>query len=146
MFRAPQNPSTNAYLGKKLTIYKPDVRAIPLNTKIEVLKYGPSLRGPCVKSDGLVFHGTEREIRLINSLFSGKNENIQYCSPNYTKLIFPMLFVDFQIIRKLSENSPRIFRKITAQEFHRRRFPEFYNFRKFSENFETILVDVLFSN
>ena len=53
------------------------------------------------------------------------------------------LFVDFQIFRKLSENSPRIFRKIIAEEFHQH-FPEFYNFRKLSENFETILVDVRF--
>ena len=34
------------------------------NTKPEILKYGPSLRGPCVKSEGLVFHGTARAIRL----------------------------------------------------------------------------------
>ena len=27
-------------------------------TKSEILKYGPSLRDPCVKNEGLVFHGT----------------------------------------------------------------------------------------
>ena len=43
---------------------------------IEVLKYGPSLRGPCVKIEGLVFHGTKRAIWLINSLLNGKNRNI----------------------------------------------------------------------
>ena len=109
------------------------------------------------KSEGLVFHGTARAIRLINSLLYRKNENIpnihrQFVdnSPKkifFTKLDqnhFPRLFVDFQILRKLSENSSRIFRKIIAQEFYQRHFSEFYNFRKFSENFETILVDVHF--
>ena len=38
-----------------------------INTEPEVLKYGPSLRGPCVKNEGLVFHGTARAIRLMNS-------------------------------------------------------------------------------
>ena len=42
----------------------------------EVLKYGASLRGPCVKNEDLVFHGTARAIRLINSLLHGKNENV----------------------------------------------------------------------
>ena len=46
------------------------------STKPEVLKYGPSLPGPCVKSKDLVFQGTARAIRLINSLFNGKNETI----------------------------------------------------------------------
>ena len=60
-----------------------------MNTKPEVLKYGPSLRVPCVKCEGLVFHGTARAIRLINSLFYGKNENI----PN--------------IHRQFADNSPK---------------------------------------
>ena len=30
----------------------------------------------CVKNEGLVFHGTARTIRFINSLLNGKNENI----------------------------------------------------------------------
>ena len=55
---------------------------------------------------------------------------------------FPKVFVDFLTFRKLSKNSPRIFRKIIAQEFYQRHFPEFSNFWKFFENFETILVDV----
>ena len=50
----------------------------------------------------------------------------------------------FKFFQKLSENSGRIFRKIIAQEFHEKHFSEFYNFPKFSENFETILVDVRF--
>ena len=50
----------------------------------------------------------------------------------------------FKFFQKLSENSGRIFRKIIAQEFHEKYFSEFYNFPKFSENFETILVDVRF--
>ena len=46
------------------------------NTKAEFLKYGPSLRGPCVKTEGLVFHGTVRAIWLINSLLYDQNKNI----------------------------------------------------------------------
>ena len=41
--------------------------------------------------------------------------------------------VDFQIFRKLFENSPRIF----AHEFYQNHFPESYNFLMFSENFKT---------
>ena len=55
-----------------------------------------------------------------------------------------MFSVDFQIFRKLSKKSPRIFRKIIAQELYQKHFPEFYNFSKFSDNFEKILVDVRF--
>ena len=46
------------------------------------------------------------------------------------------------MIFKFPENLTRIFRKIIAQEFYEKHFPEFYNFPKFSENFETILVNV----
>ena len=115
------------------------------------------MRGPCVRNDGLVFHGTARAIRLINSLLDGKNENIpnihRQFADNSQKNIFheirPKLFSQgflliFQVFRKLSKNSPRIFRKIIAQEFYQKDFSEFYNFPKFSENFETILVDVRF--
>ena len=55
-----------------------------------------------------------------------------------------MFFVDFQIFQKLSETSPRTFRKIIAQEFYQKHLPEFYNFPKFSKTFETIFVDVRF--
>ena len=34
------------------------------------------LASPCWKNEGLVFHGTARAIRLINSLLDGKRENI----------------------------------------------------------------------
>ena len=47
-----------------------------------------------------------------------------------------MFSVDFPIFRK----SP----KIIGHEFCEKHFPEFYNFPKFSENFETILVNVRF--
>ena len=57
---------------------------------------------------------------------------------------FPRFLMIFYIFRKLSENSPRIFRKIIAQVLYQKHFPEFYNFPKFSENFETISVDVRF--
>ena len=50
-----------------------------------------------------------------------------------------MFFVDFQIFRKLSENSPR-----TSREFYNFHYPAFYNFPKISENFETILVNMRF--
>ena len=57
--------------------------------------------------------------------------------------------VDFQIFQKLSENLPRISRKIIAHEFYQKFFPEFYNFPKFSENFENFgqcQFSVLFSS
>ena len=124
---------------------------------LRVLKCGTSLRGPCVKNEDLVFHGTTRAIRLINSLLPGKNENIPNIQRQFTdnsqKNIFHEIrsksfsqgfLLIFQIFRKLSENSPRILRKIIVQEFYQKHFPEFYNFPKFSENFETILVDVRF--
>ena len=84
----------------------------------EVLKYGRSLRGPCVKNEGSVFHGTARAIRLINSLLDGKNKNIpnihRQFADNSKKNIFhkirPKSFSQgflliFQIFLKLSENS-----------------------------------------
>ena len=85
------------------TIYQPNARAVPFkNTKPEVLKHGPSLRDPCVKHDGLVFHGTARAIRLINNLLHGKNE---------------LLF------RTFTKNSPTIFR-IFSQEISSKSFPQ----------------------
>ena len=69
------------------------------------VKYGPSLRDPCVKDECFVFHGTAKAISLINSLLYGEKENIPEDSPrirrqlpkNYflTKLIqnhFPKVF------------------------------------------------------
>ena len=49
--------------------------------------------------------------------------------------------LNFQIFRKLTENSPRISRKIITNEKY---FHEFYDFSKFSKNFETILPNVCF--
>ena len=127
------------------------MRAVPWNTKAEVLKYGPSLRGPCVKNEGLVFHGTARAIQLINSLLYGKNENIRTVTDNLPTILKKNIFHEirpksfsqgflliFKIVRKFTENFP----KIIAQEFYQKHFPKFYNFPKFSEKFETILVDV----
>ena len=99
------------------------------------------------ENEGLVFHGTARAIRLINSLLDGKYENIpnihrelsanfREFSRNESKISFPKFFADFRIFRKLSENSPRISRKIVAHEF--------YIFPKFSKNFNTILDNVRF--
>ena len=83
------------------------------SAKPEVLKYGPSLRGPCVKNEGVVFHGTARAIQLINNLFYGKSENI----PN--------------IYRQFSYNSPKkIFHEISPKSFSRG-FPFIF---KFPEN------------
>ena len=78
-------------------------------------KYGPSLRGPCVKNEGLVFHGMAPAIRLINSLLYGKKKYIpnihqefadkfpkNYFSQIKTKIIFPR----FSLIFKFSENCP----------------------------------------
>ena len=51
-------------------------------------------------------------------------------------------------IFKFSENCPRTYREfpeeIIAHEFYQKHFPEFYNFPKFSENLETIFVNVRF--
>ena len=122
------------------------MRAVPWNTKPEVLKK----LGPCVKSEGLVFHGTARAIRLINSLLHGKNEIFRTFTDNSPKKIFfhkirPKSFSQgFLLIFKFSKNSSRIFPKIIGQEFYQKHFPELCNFLKFSENFETILVDVHF--
>ena len=112
---------------------------------------------PCVKIEGLVFHGMARAIRLINSLLHGKNENVlnihrEFADnfrkiifhENYSKINFLIFSVDFKIFRELSENSPRISRKIIVHEFYQKHFPEFHNFPKFSENFETILIKVHF--
>ena len=69
----------------------------------------------------------------------------QFSEKNIFHEIRPKSFsVDFQIFRKLSQNSPRIFRKIIAHKFYQKHFPEFYNFPKSYENFETIFVDVRF--
>ena len=65
-------------------------------------------------------------------------------SRNYAKIIFLRFSVDFQIFRELPEKSPRISRKIIAHEFYERHFPECHNFPKFSDNFETILINVHF--
>ena len=128
--------------------YGPHIRLINSNTKPEVLKYGPSLRGPCVKNEGLVFHGTAQSIRLINSLLHDKKRkctehSLRICRQFSEKLFFTKLVqnhfskvsVDFQIFQKLSESSSPFSRKIIAHEFYQKHFPEFYNFPKFSENF-----------
>ena len=64
------------------------MRGRTVNTKPEVLKYVQSLQGPRVKSEGLVFHGTARAIRLINSLLDGKNENIPNIHRQFSEKIF----------------------------------------------------------
>ena len=87
----------------------------------------------------------------------GENENIpkirREFPDNFRKIIFyeisPKSFSQgFLLIFKFSENCPKtnqeISRKIIVHEFHQKYFPEFYNFLKFSENFETTLVNVPF--
>ena len=44
----------------------------------------------------------------------------------------------------MSKDSQRPLRKIIAHEFYQKHFTEFYNFPTFSENSETILVNVRF--
>ena len=39
---------------------------------------------------------------------------------------------------------PETYRKIIVCDFCQKHLPEFYNFPKFSENFETIFVNILF--
>ena len=99
-----------------------------------------------------------RTIWLINSLSCGKNENIPNIQPGiylqfsekwfFAKLVWNNFlkvfcwFLNFlKIVRKLTENFPK---RVIAHEFYQKRFPEFYNFPKLSENFETILVNVRF--
>ena len=91
----------------------------------EVLKYGPSLRGPFVETEGLVFHGTARAIRLKNRLLNDNNEKIprtqpeladnfpkNYFSRIFSKIILPNFCIDFQVFRMLSKNFQSISRKI----------------------------------
>ena len=59
--------------------------SLKVPSKPKVLKYGTSLRGPCGKNEGLVFHCTARVIRLINSLLDGRNENIPSIPENFPK-------------------------------------------------------------
>ena len=110
-------------------------------TKPEILKYGPSLRGPSVKNEGLVFHGTARAIRLINSLFYGKNENIpKICRQFFRKIIFheisPKSFSQgFLMIFRFSENCPKTHREFPEKQsftsFAKSIFLSFTTFRNF---------------
>ena len=78
----------------------------------EVLKYGPSLRGPYVKNEDLVFHGTALAIRLINSLL-----------------------YDNKIFRTFTNNLPTILGKNIFHEIKPKSFPQgFLLIFKFSEN------------
>ena len=115
------------------------------------------MRGLCIKNGGLVFHGTAQAIWLIDSLLYDRKKTFQTFTDdlltilpkNVSHEIRPTsvsqgFVLIFQIVQKFAENSPRIFQKIIAQEFYQKHFPKFYNFSKFSKNFETILVDMLF--
>ena len=55
--------------------------------------------------------------------------------------MFPL---DLQIFRKLSEKSPNIFRKQFFTSCVKNIFPSFTTLQIFSENFETILVNIQF--
>ena len=72
--------------------------------KPEILKYGPSLRDPCIKNEGLVFHSTAQAIRLINSLLMAKTK----------------------MHRTFTENFPTIFRKIIFHEISPKSFPKVF--------------------
>ena len=54
----------------------------------------------------------------------------------------------FLLIFKFSENCPKTHQKFPekniAHELYQKQFPEFFNFPKFSENSETIMVNVRF--
>ena len=103
-----------------------------------------------------MFHGTAQAVRLINSLLYGKNENIpnihRQFADNFRINIFHeispksfsqgfLLISDFStIVSKLAKNFPE---KI-AHEFYQKHFLESDNLPKFSEIFETILLNVRF--
>ena len=89
-----------------------------------VLKYRPSLQGPCVKNKNSVFYSMAWAIRLINNLLYCKCQNIlnnyREFATAFWKLIFhklvqnhfPKIFCPFLNFLKLSENSQRISHKI----------------------------------
>ena len=82
-------------------------------------------------------------------LFRTLTDNLQTILP---KKIFheisPQPFSQgFLLILKFSEHFPktdREFSEKTVHEFYQKHFPEFHNFRKFFENFETTLINVHF--
>ena len=83
-------------------------------------------------------------------IFRTLTENLQTI---FRKIIFreisPKSFSQgFLLIFKFSENCQKNYRELHEElithELYQTRFPEFYNFPKFSENLETILVYVRF--
>ena len=133
------------------------------NTKPEVLKYGPILRGPCVKNEDLVFHGTARAIRLINSLFNGENESTpkihREFSDNFPKKLFfmklvqnhfPRVFCSYsnfpKIVRKLTEDFPKNNRSRVSSKVFSRVLQLSEVFREFWDNFGQRAFSVLFSS
>ena len=87
--------------------------------EVLIPKFGSTDRA-CVKTEGLVFHGTGRAIWLIDSFLYGKNENIlkihrefvdyfpKNFSQNMSKIIFSRFSGDFHNFRQLSEDSLRL--------------------------------------
>ena len=66
-------------------------RSVQQNTTSEVLKYGLSLQGPFVKTEGLVIHGISRAVWMINILQYGKTKLLRKVTDNFPKL-FKNLF------------------------------------------------------
>ena len=112
----------------------------------------------CIKTEGLVFHGTAQAIRLMNSLLHGKNENIlkihqefvdnfptDLFTRNLFKIVFSRFSADFQIICQLSENSQRniishkFCQSIFLSSVRLRIFPRI--FRRFSQRRFSILFN-----
>ena len=123
-------------------------------TKPEVLKYGPSLRGPVHKKRGLSIsrYGTSNPVNKQFIIWKERkySEHSPTICQQFSKkhifheirliIISPRFSVVFtKIVRKFTANFSE-----KSQEFYKKHFQEFYNFPKFSENFETILVDVRF--
>ena len=95
---------------------------------------------------GLSIHGTAQAIRLINSLFYGRNENIPEHSLRiqmptmFREIVFHAVslksfFQGFLLIFKFSENSPQTHRefpkKLSFTSYIKGSFPSFITFLSF---------------
>ena len=95
----------------------------------EVMKYGPSLQDPFVKTEGLIFHGNARAIQSVASCVT-KMKILQKFTENFPKnyfaqtlslVIFLRVSIEFQILPKIVP----IDNKIIFHKFCLKHYPEF---------------------